>query len=89
MMFGDITGTTNNSAPNGAVNLSDVLCTLDGFGLGNLENCANADVAVTQAADCPTGNGVVNLSDILKILDAFGAPSSPTALFMCDCPLNP
>ena len=71
------------------MNLTDVVCVLDAFGVGNLENCANADVAIDGVEDCPGGNGVVNLSDILKVLDAFGAPSAPGATLMCDCPMNP
>ena len=88
-MFGDVCGSDFPLPPNGAVNLTDVLCTLNAFGLGNLVNCPNADVAVVGEADCPAGNQVVNLTDILKVLDAFGAPGSPTALFFCACPSNP
>ena len=89
MMYADVAGTSVGSPPNGAVNLTDVLCALDAFGVGNMENCANADVAVVGPADCPSGNGIVNLTDILKVLDAFGAPTSPTATQMCACPLDP
>ena len=88
-MFGDVCGTDFGVSPNGAVNLTDVLCTLNAFGAGNMINCPNADVAVVGAGDCPGGNGVVNLTDILKVLDAFGAPTAPTAVFFCDCPSNP
>ena len=88
-MFGDVCGADFPLAPNGSVNLTDVLCVLNAFGLGNLPDCPNADVASVTTADCPAGNQVANLTDILKILDAFGAPTSPTATFYCDCPLNP
>ena len=89
MMYGDVTGALIGAPPNGTVNLTDVLCALDAFGLGNLENCANADIAILGAEDCPQGNGVVNLSDILKLLDTFGAPATPGTVFMCTCPMNP
>ena len=82
-MFGDVCGTDYPYPPNGVVNLTDVLCTLQAFGAGNLENCANADVAAVDSFDCPGGNGLVNLTDILKVLDA------QQSLFLCDCPLNP
>ena len=88
-MFGDVCGADFPEPPNGAVNLTDVLCTLNAFGLGNLGNCPNADVVIVSEPECPGGNGVVNLTDILKVLDAFGAPSSPTASFFCVCPENP
>ena len=88
-MFGDVCGSDFPLPPNGAVNLTDVLCTLNAFGLGNLANCPNADVVIVADTDCPAGNGVVNLTDILKVLDAFGAPTSPSATFFCDCPENP
>ena len=88
-IYGDVCGTGYTAPPNGAVNLTDVLCTLNAFGGGNLPNCPNADVAAVDAGDCPAGNGIVNLTDILKVLDAFGAPTSPTAAFFCDCPSNP
>ena len=89
MIFGDICGSDFSVPPNGVVNLTDVLCTLNAFGLGNLVNCPNADVAIVSASECPQGNGVVNLTDILKVLDAFGTPVSPTAILFCDCPANP
>ena len=41
-MFGDVCGADFAIEPNGAVNLTDVLCTLNGFGLGNFDNCPNA-----------------------------------------------
>ena len=88
-MFGDVCGSDFHLPPNGAVNLTDVLCTLNAFGLNNLINCPNADIAVVNASSCPGGNQVVNLTDILRILDAFGAPSAPTATFFCECPTNP
>ena len=88
-MFGDVCGEDFLDPPNGAVNLSDVLCTLNAMGLGNQVNCPNADVVIVMEADCPGGNGVVGLTDILKVLDAFGAPNSPSASYFCDCPRNP
>ena len=88
-IYGDVCGTDYDLPPNGAVNLTDVLCTLNAFGVGNLPNCWNADVAAVSEDDCPHGNGVVNLTDVLKILDAFGAPSSPSASFLCRCLENP
>ena len=88
-MYADVCGTDFDRVPNGAVNLTDVLCTLNGFGEGNMANCPNADVAVTERLDCPRGNGIVNLTDILKVLDAFGAPSARGAVLLCDCPANP
>ena len=89
VMFGDVCGPAFDLPPNGTVNLTDILCTLDAFGAANLVNCWNADVASMNPSDCPRGNGIVNLTDILKVLDAFGAPVSPAAEFYCDCPLNP
>ena len=88
-MYADVCGADFALPPNGSVNLTDVLCVLNAFGLGNLGNCPNADMVVSQAVDCPAGNQVVNLSDILAVLNAFGAPSSPTAALLCDCPANP
>ena len=91
MMYGDVAGTSFGSPPNGVVNLTDVLCVLNAFGVGNLGNCPNADVAglPVPPAGCPSGNGVVNLTDILKVLNAFGAPNAPTATFACNCAMNP
>ena len=91
MMYGDVCGTDFSEPPNSAVNLTDILCTLDAFGPSNLVNCPNADVAGTPSPPegCPTGNGVVNLTDVVKVLDAFGAPTSPEATFACECPWNP
>ena len=88
-IYGDVCGTGFAEPPNGAVNLTDILCTLNAFGAGNLPNCPNSDVAIVSETDCPGGNEIVNLTDILKVLDAFGAPTSPTATFFCDCPMNP
>ena len=88
-MYGDVCGTDYHLPPNGAVNLTDTLCTLNAFGIGNLPNCPNADIAVIDAGDCPAGNGIVNLTDVLKVLDASGAPADPEALFLCDCEMNP
>ena len=89
MMFADICGADYALPPNGAVNLTDVLCALNAFGAENLINCPNADVAVVSQSACPGGNQIVNLTDILKVLDAFGAPTAPSATFFCDCPQNP
>ena len=88
-MFGDVCGPEYDQRPNGTVNLTDVLCTLNGFGPGNMVNCPNADVAMTEADECPAGNGLINLTDVIRVLDAFGAPSSPRAVYFCDCPGNP
>ena len=88
-MFGDVCGAEFHLPPNGTVNLTDVLCTLNGFGLGCLINCPNSAVVIVSSEDCPHTNYVVNLTDILKVLDAFGAPASPTATYFCDCPENP
>ena len=88
-VYGDVCGASFTLPPNGAINLTDVLCTLNAFGAGNLPNCPNADIAVATQADCPAGNGIVNLTDILKVLDAFGGPASPAATYFCDCPSNP
>ena len=88
-MYGDLCGADFPLPPNGAVGLTDIICSLNAFGVGNLMNCPNADIASVIPADCPRGNHVVGLTDILKVLDAFGAPSSPTATFFCDCPQNP
>ena len=88
-MYADVCGTDYGRSPNGTVNLTDILCTLNAFGDGNLGNCPNADVAVIVKDECPRGNGIVNLTDILKVIDAFGAPSSRGAVLMCDCPANP
>ena len=81
--YGDICGSDFRSPPNGtAGKLTDIICTLDAFGAGNLPNCPNADIAATNAADCPHGNGIVNLTDILKVLDCMNRE------FFCDCPLD-
>ena len=88
-IYGDVCGADFPLPPNGAVNLTDVLCTLNAFGLGNMVNCPNADVVSAGSTNCPGGNGIVNLTDILKVLNALGAPTSPTATYFCDCPLNP
>ena len=88
-MYGDISGSELISPPNGTVNLTDVMCTLDAFGPGGLQYCPNADIVTQSVDDCPDGNGLVNLSDILKVLDAFGAPTNPEAEMLCTCPMNP
>ena len=88
-LFGDVCGADFPLPPNGAVGLTDILCVLNAFGHGNLGNCPNADVVAVTERDCPHGNGIVGLTDILKVLDAFGAPTSPSATYFCDCPLNP
>ena len=88
-IYGDVCGTDFHLPPNGSVNLTDIICALNAFGLDNMINCPNADIAIRYASECPEGNGIVNLSDILAVLNAYGAPVNPTAIFLCDCPLNP
>ena len=101
VMYGDVAGTTtyigyaadpegrlNEYLPNGAVNLTDVLCALDSFGMGNHHLCPNADIAGGSSAACPTGNGIVNLTDYLEILNAWNALNNPAYDYYCDCPLN-
>lgn len=51
------------------VNLSDILCTLQGF--SNYNSCPNADIAGPTATPC-IPNGLINLADILAVLQAFG-----------------
>ena len=61
-------GDTNHD---GTVDLSDILCVLDGFA-GDFVNCSFADVDI---AEC-TGNGTIDLQDILAVLDAFSGASA-------------
>lgn len=56
-------GDTNHD---GKVDLSDILCVLDGFE-GSFLNCSFADVDIAGCA----ADGDINLSDILAVLDAF------------------
>ena len=88
-IYGDVCGADFPLPPNGVPGkLTDILCTLNAFGAGNLHNCPNADVAAVTEADCPHGNGIVNLTDVLKVMDTLGAIHVPVPLF-CDCPMNP
>jgi len=59
-VYGDLDGT-------GVIDLSDILCVLDGFG-GVYDHCPaeRADIAPCER------DGVIDLSDILAVLDAFG-----------------
>ncbi|NOT02878.1 MAG: hypothetical protein HOP29_19940, partial [Phycisphaerales bacterium] len=60
MPYGDVNG-------DGAVDIFDILCVLDGFA-GNFDTCALVNLDLTP---CPAGDGVIDIFDILAVLDGF------------------
>ncbi len=61
----------------GGVDVSDVLCVLDGFSDAAL--CSQADIAPCAGNNwAPHGDGTIDLSDLLAVSDAFGGiPQCP------------
>lgn len=54
----------------GIVDLSDILCVLDGFS-GSFVNCPFEAVDIARASGQCVADGMIDLADILMILDAF------------------
>ena len=70
-IYGDTVGGGGTCGPDGVVDLSDIIATLDAFRSVYQGGCNQANLDLARSEDDCGRDGIIELRDILAVLDAF------------------